>query len=397
MIANLFWLFVAGIFYTYAGYPLLLALLARIWPKTPPYKPSTPSVTLLIAAYNEEAVIAEKIKNSLELDYPRDRLQILVTADGSSDRTPDIVREYADQGIELIFNPPRRGKMDAINRAMPHASGEIVLMSDANNMYQSNVLRELVAPFADPTVGVVTGGKSIVSGDGPLGESEGLYWKYESFIKEQETRLGCCMAVAGEIIAIRHSLFEPLPEGALTDDTRMAMRIIGQGYRVIYASKARSYERVSASAQDEISRRAKIYGGRYQDLAAVPKILALGRPVVAWQVLSHQTMRTLLPLMMLGALLTNFIAVVWPIRTISPSLGNLGWPFNWVMFSLQLAFYGVAWLGNRKEFGGVIGNLVYLPTFLVNSNLAGLIGLYRLLIGNQSPVWERVQRRGENL
>lgn len=393
MIAKLFWLFVAAIVYTYAGYPLLLALLARIWPKQQSYKAITPSVTLLIAAHNEEAIIGEKLKNSLALDYPRDRLQILVAADGSDDRTPDIVHEYTEQGVELSFSPPRRGKMAAINRAMPRVSGEVVLMSDANNMYEPNLLRELVAPFADPTVGMVTGGKSIVSGDGALGESEGLYWKYESFIKEQETRLGCCAAVAGEVLAIRRSLYEPLPEGALTDDTHLALKMIGQGYRVIYAPKARSYERVSASAQDEITRRARIFGGRYQELASVHKVLSLRRPLVAWQVLSHQSLRTFVPLAMLGALLTNLIAVAWPIRTTSPSFLNLGSPFNWIMLSLQSAFYGLAWLGNRLESSGAIGKLLYLPTFLVNSNMAGLIGLYRLLAGNQSPLWKRAQRR----
>jgi len=393
MIAKLFWLFVAAIIYTYAGYPLLLALLARIWPKAQPYKPITSSVTLLIAAHNEEAIIAEKLQNSLALDYPHDQLQILVAADGSDDRTPDIVRVYAERGVELSFSPPRRGKMAAINRAMPKARGEIVIMSDANNMYQPNVLQELVAPFADPTVGMVTGGKSIISGDGALGESEGLYWKYESFIKEQETRLGCCAAVAGEVLAIRRSLYEPLPEGALTDDTHLALQMIGRGYRVIYAPRARSYERVSASAHDEITRRARIFGGRYQELASVHKILSLRRPLVAWQVLSHQSMRTLVPLAMLGALLTNLIAVAWPVHAAFPSLFNLAAPFNWVMLSLQVVFYGSAWLGSRLESGGAIGKLLYLPTFLVNSNMAGLIGLYRLLAGNQSPLWKRAQRR----
>lgn len=393
MIGLLFWLCIGVIIYNYIGYPLLLTLAARLRPKPQPYPQETPFVTLLIAAHNEQAIIAQKLENSLALDYPRDRLQILVAADGSDDRTPDIVREYAEQGVELSYSPPRRGKMAAINRAMPLARGEIVIFSDANNMYRPDVVRELVAPFTDPTVGAVTGGKSIISGDGVLGESEGLYWKYESFVKEQETRLGCCTAVAGEVLAIRRHLFESPPEHIINDDTHIAMRLIGRGYRIIYTPKARSFERVSASAQDEITRRARIFAGRYQELLWLPKLLSLRRPLFAWMVLSHQSLRTLIALAMLGALLTNLVAVVWPVESTQQPLLHLAPPLNWTMLLLQVAFYTVALLGNYLGRDDLLGRLLYLPTFLVNSNIAGLIGLYRFMTGRQSPLWQRVQRR----
>ena len=193
------------ILYTYAGYPLLLALLARTRRKPAPYPAAQPLVTLLIAAYKEEAVIARKLDNSLELDYPRERLQILVAADGSDDRSAEIVQGYADHGVELNYTPERGGKMAAINRAMPNARGEIVVFSDANNMYDPRAIRELIAPFADPKVGAVTGAKTIVQDEGGLSESEGLYWKYESFIKKQETRLNAILvtlATSAILIAI---------------------------------------------------------------------------------------------------------------------------------------------------------------------------------------------------
>lgn len=393
MIGQLFWLCIGSIIYTYVGYPLLLTLLARTRPRGQLYEPATPAVTLLIAAHNEQAIIAEKLENSLALDYPRERLQILVAADGSNDHTPDIVRLYAGQGAELSYSPPRRGKMAAINRAMPQARGEIVVFSDANNMYETNVLRELVAPFADPTVGAVTGAKSIVRGDGALGESEGLYWRYESFIKAQETRLGCCTGVAGEILAIRRELFEPPPDNIINDDFYLALRLIQQDYRVVYAPQAHSWERVSVSAEDEITRRARIVAGRYQAMALAPKLLPWQRPLIVWQVISHKFLRPLVPLALAGALLTNLLAIVRPARSKKYALLRLASPFNWLVLLGQLLFYGSAWLGNRIERTGAAGKLLYLPTFLVNSNLAALIGLYRSLTQGQTSLWQRARRR----
>ncbi len=394
MISKLFWLCVNVIIYTYAGYPILLTLLARFRPKPATAKPATPAVTLLIAAYNEAAIIAQKLENSLALDYPRNHLQIVVAADGSDDQTPDIVKTYAEQGVELSYSPPRRGKMAAINRAMAHAHGEIIVFSDANNMYNPNVIRELVAPFTDSTVGAVTGAKSIVRGDSALGESEGLYWKYESFIKEQETRLGTSIGAPGEILAIRHHLYESPPDNIINDDFYIAMRLIQRGYRIIYNPKARSTERISLSAQDEINRRARIVAGRYQAIALASKLLPVQNPLVVWQIISHKYLRPLVPFAMIGALLTNLAAVIRPVRSDKYSLPHLTPPFNWFILFFQLLFYGLAWLGNRqKARDGKPGILLYLPTFLVNSNLAAIIGLYRFLVKGQSTLWQRAQRR----
>lgn len=393
MIAGLFWVFVGSIVYTYAGYPALLALVGRFRRDPGPFPPAEPSVTLLIAAYNEEAEIARKIENSLELDYPHDKLQILIVADGSSDHTPDVVREYADRGVELMYTPPRRGKMAAINRAMPEARGEIVVFSDANNRYDPNVIRELVGPFADPRVGAVSGAKVIERGDGALGESEGLYWRYESFVKQQETKLAGCTAVAGEVLALRRDLFESPPDEIINDDTHMGMRIIKRGYRIHYAPNARSYERVSQSAQDEVARRARIFAGRYQAIAYARDLWPLRRPVALWQLLSHQTLRTLVAVAMAGAVLTNLLAVIWPRRTRQRRLLRLAPPFNWIMLGLQGLFYGLAWLGGRANSDSTLGKVAYLPTFLVNSNWAGLIGLYRFIRRRQTTLWQRVGRR----
>lgn len=387
-----FWLCLGNIIYTYVGYPLLLTLLARLRSKPKRYQPAAPAVTLLIAAHNEQAVIAEKLDNCLALDYPRERLQILVAADGSDDRTPEIVQGYGERGVELSYSPPRRGKMAAINRAMAQARGEIVVFSDANNMYEAHTLRELVTPFADSTVGAVTGAKSIVAGDGALGESEGLYWRYESFIKEQETRLGCCTGVAGEVLAIRRNLFEQPPDNIINDDFYLALRLIQRGHRVVYTPQARSWERVSLSARDEMTRRARIVAGRYQAMALAPRLLPLSQPLLVWQVVSHKFLRPLVPLAMIGALLSNVVTVLRPPPG-RRALLRLGPPFNWIMLLGQLLFYGLAWLGQRSNRRGRLAKLLYLPAFLVNSNMAALVGLYRSVSGGQTTLWQRAQRR----
>ncbi len=398
--AILFWLSVGLILYTYLGYPVLLAGLARLRPSPKPMPGHTPTITLLIAAYNEQAVIAHKLENSLALDYPHDRLEIIVAADGSDDQTPAIVTNFASPSfpITLSYQPERRGKMAAINRTIQQAHGEVVVFSDANNTYAPDTLRHLVAPFADPSVGAVSGAKTIQKGDGALGESEGLYWKYESFIKKQETRLGNCTGVSGEILAIRRAIYTPPPAQIINDDFCLAMQTIRQGYRVVYAPRARSFERISASVQDEAIRRSRMIAGRYQAMLRAPQLLPWRNPLVIWQVVSHKFLRPLVPFAMLGALIGNLGALLFPAQPAQPSLWALSAPFSWILLALQVLFYALAWLGgiihrDPKLSRSKIGKLLYLPAFLVNSNLAAISGLYRFLTRQQTALWQRVARR----
>lgn len=393
MAGILFWFCVGSVLYTYVGYPALLAVLARLRrPGSLPPRP-LPRMTLLITAHREEACVAQKLENTLTLDYPPDKRQILVLVDGAEDRTAEIVKGFADRGVELDYNPARSGKMAAINRGMKRADGEIVVFSDANNSYSPNVLKELARPFADARVGMVAGAKAVVRGDGSLSEADGLYWKYESFIKEQESLVGCCTGVSGEVLAIRKSLFEAPPASIINDDFFMAMHVVRRGYRIAYAPKARSSERVSLTAQDEIGRRARIVAGRYQAIALAPSLLPWRNVLVVWQVLSHKFLRPLVPLGMIGALLANVAALVWPPPAGSAALPSLAWPFNGLFLGVQALFYGSALLGRVWDPGGPLGKVLYLPTFLVNSNLAAVIGLYRFLGRRQTPLWDRARRR----
>ncbi len=383
---KLFWACIGFVVYTYAGYPALLALLAKLRPRPLRQSSHTPAITLLIAAYNEEACLAAKLENSLALDYPAERLQILVAADGSSDGTTAIAGQFAGRGVELSYRPERQGKMAAINRAMRLARGDIVVFSDANNLYDAHALRELARPFADPTVGAVSGAKSIIAGDGALGDSEGLYWRYESFIKKQETRLGTCTGVSGEILAIRRNLFSPPPANIINDDFYIALHLIKQGYRVIYAPAARSFERVSPSAGDEITRRTRIIRGRYQAMGLARALLPWRQPLVVWQVVSHKFARPLIPLAMVGALLANGLALFrgGSRRRLAPAA---------LLLAGQFLFYGLAWLGNHTQIRGKPGKLLYIPAFLVNSNLAAGRGLLQALAGSEGVLWQRVERR----
>lgn len=388
--AAVFWMCVGLTVYTYAGYPLVLAGLARLRRERVVPPDTEPTVTLLIAAHSEEAVIAAKLENSLELDYPRDKLQIVVAADGSADRTPEIVRAFASRGVQLSYAPVRSGKTAAIVRALPLATGEIVVFSDANNRYAPDTLRELVRPFGDASVGAVSGAKRISTGASALGASASLYWKYEDFIKRQETRLGSSTGAAGEVFAIRRALFEPPPPDIINDDFYIAACIVRRGYRNVYAPRARSMEPAAASAKDDSIRRARIVAGRYQALAHARRLLAWKQPLVLWQMLSHKFLRPLVPLAMLGALLANIVAILNPHQP--AGLPALGAPYGWALLGGQTAFYLAALTGRYWQPHGPVGRALYLPTFLVNSNLAAVVGLVRYLTARQDVLWERTAR-----
>jgi cellulose synthase/poly-beta-1,6-N-acetylglucosamine synthase-like glycosyltransferase len=381
------WLSIGSIVYTYLGYPLALTLLVKIRGKhTPPTDASAPdvppTVTLLIAAYNEQEVMEAKLSDSLELDYPADRLHILVAADGSDDRTAEIVRSFHDRGVALVYSPERRGKVAAINHAMAAIATDIVVFSDANNVYDRTALRRLVTPFRDPAVGGVVGAKRVARGDGALGDSEGLYWKYEAYILRLESELGSCTGAVGEIFAIRRDLFEPPPEGIINDDFYLAARLLKRGHRVAYQPDARSTDRVSLSAEDEMKRRQRIVAGRYQAIARAPELLPLGSPLIAWQMLSHKFLRPIVPFAMASAFLSNL------------ALARVSLPRYRLLLAAQLAFYGLAALGRRTTAGSAAGRLLYLPTFLVQSNLAAVAGLYDFLVKSRTMhLWDRVPRR----
>lgn len=391
VIAFLFWVSAFFILYTYLGYPLLIALIAKIWPKPGSYSEVYPSVTFLISAYNEEKYISEKLDNTLSLDYPREKLQILVVADGSSDKTPEIVKTYSKSGVELIYEPERNGKMAAIVRGMQFSRGEIIIFSDANNMYDVQAMRELILPFSDPKIGGTTGAKHIIEDGRDLSSAEGLYWKYESAIKKNESMVDSCVSSVGEIFAIRKDAFIPPREKIIVDDFYIILDLLRRGYQVAYTSHARSFEYVSASAQDEIERRARNNVGLCQIIALSGKLLPFDRPLLVWQIISHKYFRAFLPFGFVILFLTNVALVVFS-NYQNYSLHALSSSFMVMALCAQLIFYFSAIIGSAFNFKGRMGKLFYLPVFLVNSNIAALMGFYNFITNKRPHIWKRVRR-----
>ena len=389
----IFWLCITGIFYSYLGYPLMLVLLSLLIHKPPRAALITPSVTLIIPAYNEELVIGKKIENSLQLDYPADNLQILVTDDGSDDRTKEIVEGYQGRKIEISSSTLRSGKLNAINWAIKQARGEIIVISDATAMYDPDAMRKLVAPFADPQVGIAAGAHFILPGDGALGDTEGLYWKYEAFVTRHETMIGSCTGISGANMAIRREVFESPPANIITEDFYMAMRMIKRGLRVVFVTDARCYERVSPTAQEEMERRTRIVAGRFQSMSMAGNILPWNNLLVVWQVFSHKFSRPMVPFLMVAALAANIFTVVWPSGNTNMQLLFLSGPYNWIILFFQCLFYLIAMIGNKWKISGKIGKLFYIPVYLVNGNISAMSGFIRFLRGTQTTRWHRVTRK----
>lgn len=365
--------------YAFVGYPALLALLARVRPRPVAADPAfEPRVSVIVAAYNEADVIVPRLENVYQLEFPRDRLEVIVVADGSDDGTEERARTVP--GTRVLHEPERRGKLAAVIRAASVATGEILVFTDANNLYTRETLRELVAPFADPAVGVVTGRKAIDAGHGrALDEAEGLYWRYESRIKEWESEIGSVSGVAGEILAFRRGAFLRPRQAMITEDFVQAMLAATQGWRVVYAPNAVSVERASATLADEATRRSRIVTGRLQALLALLPELLRRNPQLAWQVVSHKGLRPIVPAALLAAGTSS--AVLAPSR-----------PLARVLATVQAACYGAALVGWWNERRGSRNRVFYLPYYFCRMNVATVRGVRNFASGRRDAVWTKVRR-----
>ena len=386
----LFWFSLLLILYIYVGYPVAIWVLALFHKPVKVDSSIVPTVTLFFAAHNEERVIAQKLENSLALDYPRDRLQILVADDGSSDRTVEIAGSFVDQGIKLISYPERSGKLAAIRRAFANVTGEIVLFSDSDNFYPADVLRHVVKYFGDQSVGGVSGGRNVI-GKTSLGTAEGIYWKYEEGIKLHESQVSSCVGVAGDLLAIRSELYQPPPSDIINDDFFIAVSIIKQGYKVLYAPDARSFHPVATSEKGEIERRARMVAGRYQAMFSAWRMLPFQYPGIVWQIISHKYLRPFIPIAMFFMLIGNALALWQPANSAAPAWFILAPPYGIIVFVVQVVFYIMAILGRGRKYKGKLGKFLYLPAFLLNSNLAALLGLYRFMSERQTVMWRQVR------
>lgn len=383
----LFWVFVSIVFYTYIGYGLLLWCLVKIKELFIPYKvavlPETlPPITLLIAAYNEEDYVEDKMQNCKEFDYPENKVTILWVTDGSNDRTNELLEQYPD--VKICFQPERRGKTAALNRGITFVQDSFVFFSDANSMLNKGALKEIIARFSDPKVGCVSGEKRIDSqGDDEVSsKGEGVYWRYESKLKELDSRLYSVVGAAGEAFAIRTELYEQLPEDTLLDDFMLSMRITQKGYRNAYCPQAYAVEGGSLDMTEEGKRKVRIAAGGLQSVWRLRSLLNIFRfGFLSFQYISHRVLRWTI---------TPFLLLFLPLITIFLCLKeNLFIYFSFL--AVQLIFCLFAMLGNIY---GKKYKLFYIPYYFLFMNLNVFKGIvYIIKRKNKSGAWEKSKRR----
>ena len=372
-----------AIFYAFCGYPLLLALLAPLAGKgrkgPAAGAAAWPTVTLLISAHNEEAVLPGRLDNALALDYPADKLSILVVSDASTDGTDEMVKGYAARNgrVGLLRQAERRGKSAALNEAVAAAAGEIVVFSDANSLYGRQALRELVRPFADPRVGLVTGRTKYVAAGGAR-ESASLYSRLELWTKRNESRLGSCVGADGAIFACRRELYRPLAADDL-NDLVLPLRVVAQGRRAVLAGEAFCLEEEGRGG-GEYQRQIRIATRTLRALARHRHLFSpRRRPWFAFQVASHKVLKLMLPFFMLLALLASL------------ALAGAGSSFYQTMLLLQGGGYALAaWgrlTGGRGRGPGAAYNLCLVAA-------AFLVGWAKWLAGETFTTWEQQRLNG---
>jgi cellulose synthase/poly-beta-1,6-N-acetylglucosamine synthase-like glycosyltransferase len=372
---TIFCLSLSILVYVYIGYPLLVWGLARLFGREPHRDDVTPSVTLLIPAYNEEAHLEAKLKNSLALDYPKDRLTIVVVDDGSTDRTDEIATRFRSQGVVLRSMREHVGKTAMLLRVVPLLRDEVVVFSDASSELESAALRQLVRSFADPRVGAVSGLYRLkISGD-LRGQGEGLYWRYEAFIKRQESALDSILGAHGAFYAIRRERFQPIDGTMVNDDYLIPMRIVAAGFRAVYEPEAVAWEREAASVEGEFARRRRIAVGNCQQIAELHRMLnPFTRGWVAFCFFSHKVLRTIAPFFMLSL----FFSSAW-----------LPQPIAGALVSLQALFYASALAGYVCQRRGLTIQWLSPPFYFCLGNLAMLAGLLKFCFSRQPLAWER--------
>lgn len=370
-----FWILLALVVYVYAGYPLLLWLLrALIGARPVAVAGIEPPVTLVISAYNEEGVIGAKLDNSLALDYPRQRLQVMVVSDACEDRTDDIVRSYADRGVTLLAMPERGGKTLGLNAAVAAATGEVIVFSDANAMYGRDVIRMLVRNFADPMVGAAVGESTYVDPEVESERSEGLYWRYETAIKRLESEVGSVVGGDGAIYAVRRSLYEPMRADALSDFVN-PLQVVRGGHRCVYEPAARSYERAADDFGKEFRRKVRIVNRAWRALWRLRGLMnPLRHGLFAWQLVSHKLLRWLVPVQ-LAALLAVNVAVAGEGSVYALALAG------------QVAFYGLAAAGYLLRRRPAIPALLSVPYYFCLVNVASAFGIFDAFRGRTYTTW----------
>lgn len=377
------------VFYSYIGYGMLVWLLIRLrslfrTPRPVPVTTEWPRVSIVVAAYNEERFIIEKIENTLSLDYPRDKLDIIFITDGSTDNTPALARRYTD--IRVLHEPERRGKVAAIHRAMHTVTTPITIFCDANTLLNKASVRNILRHYADPKVGGVAGEKKVLSGDSgqASGAGEGIYWKYESLLKRLDAELYTVVGAAGELFSIRTELYEPVPHDVLLDDFVISLGICRRGYRIVYEPQSFASETPSTSMKEEQKRKIRISAGAFQSMIMLKDLLNIVRyPVLSFQYISHRVLRwTVCPIALPLIFILNIILAFHP-----------GGTFYLLLLAGQCLFYVAAIAGWLLSNRNIKVKALYVPYYFFFLNLSLYLGFLRFRKGRQSVLWEKAARQ----
>lgn len=385
----IFWISVLIVFYTYIGYGIILYLLVRIKefffkPKSLTLPEDLPHVTLLIAAYNEQDIVDEKMFNTLALDYPPSHFHIVWVTDGSTDHTNALLAGYPQ--VKVLFEAPRRGKSAALNRAIQFVDSPIVIFTDANTMLNKEAIQVIVSEFTNPQVGCVAGEKRVkqnISQDATAGE--GFYWKYESFLKNLDYRLYSAVGAAGELFAIRTSLFVHLPDDTLLDDFIMSMKIAQDGYKIAYCKEAYAEEEASEDISQETKRKIRIAAGGMQSIVRLSGLLNIFRHgLLSFQYISHRVLRwSITPILWFCLLPLNVYLALSSEYSI----------FYGIILLLHILFYMAAIAGYLLSKRKIKTKLLFVPYYFIFMNLCVLRGFAYLRKQKGSGVWEKAKRK----
>src|SRR5574344_153506 len=387
----LFCLSILLVFYTYIVYGMVLWLILifkrRFFNKQTkqelPLNQDLPEVTLMICAYNEEDVVQEKMTNTRSLDYPKDKFKVMWVTDGTTDHTNDLLKQYDE--VTIVFTPERKGKTAALNHGISTVTTPIVVMTDANTMLNSGAIKEIVREFMDEQVGCVSGEKRVMARDQSqtTAQSEGLYWKYESTLKRWDSELNSAMGAAGELCAIRTTLYQSMPEDTLLDDFIMSMKLVEQGYKIAYTPDAYAMEYGSSDATEEGKRKRRIAAGGLQSIARLTPLLnPFRQPLATFQYVSHRVLRwSITPIALIALIPLNII-----LATLSSNL------LYTCILILQILFYCGALWGRWLDQRGKKQKLLYVLWYFLFMNINVFRGMRYLSTHKNSGAWEKAKR-----
>jgi cellulose synthase/poly-beta-1,6-N-acetylglucosamine synthase-like glycosyltransferase len=378
--AFVFWVALLLMAYVHLGYPAAAWVRALMRPLPHARSPIEPSVSVVVVAHNEADRVVARLENLLALDYPTDKLQIILASDGSTDATVERARQYEEAGVVVRAFHARRGKAAVLNDAIASASGEIVVLADARQRFDTDAIRALVQNFADRSVGAVSG-ELLMTPDAAgaaVGKGVCFYWRYEKFIRRNESRAGSTVGATGAIYAIRRVLFEPIPEDTILDDVLIPLRIVRDGYRVLFEPSARAYDGASATARQEFVRKVRTIAGTFQLLSREGWIFDPFRNAVWFETISHKALRLTLPVLQLLVMIANLrLATFVPVYR--------------VLLAAQLLFYLAALAGAAQRRARRPLIVFTVPYTICLLTWATIVGFVHFITRRQKATWDRVQ------